>query len=184
MPKPKPEILELEGRPVSVSNPDKVWFPEAGITKIEVVRYYLAVAEGALRGVLDRPMQLERYVKGADHPPFYQKRAMGRVPDYLRTVTLRFPSMRSADELVVDNVAGLIYVVNLGCLALHPHQIRSGDLEHPDELRIDLDPIPGVEWPQVREVALVAREVLAEHELQTWPKTSGSRGMHTLVRFH
>jgi bifunctional non-homologous end joining protein LigD len=182
MPKPKPVVLEVAGHEVSISNPDKVWFPAAGITKIEVARYYLAVADGALRGVYDRPMQLERYVDGADKPPFYQKRAPAKLPPFVRTVTLRFPSMRTADEIVATDAATLLYVVNLGCLSLHPHPVRSADLDHPDELRIDLDPIPGVEWPQVREVALVSREVLAEHGLNAWPKTSGSRGMHLLVR--
>jgi bifunctional non-homologous end joining protein LigD len=182
MPKPKPALLDLDGRVVAISNPDKVYFPDAGITKLEVAQYYVAVAEGALRGVRRRPMQLERYVNGITEPPFYQKRAPPKLPDFLHTATLRFPSMRTADELVVENAAGLLWVVNLGCLALHPHPVREDDLDHPDELRIDLDPMPGVEWPQVRDVAQVAREVLAEHGLPTWPKTSGSRGMHLLVR--
>lgn len=182
MAKPAPIVWSLDGHDVSISNPDKVWFPEAGITKLEVATYYRAVADGALRGVWDRPMQLERYVNGAAAPPFYQKRAPPKVPPYVRTATLRFPSMRTADEIVATNVATLLYVVNLGCLALHPHPVRSTDLDHPDELRIDLDPIPGVEWPQVRDVAQGSREVLAEHGLTAWPKTSGSRGMHLLVR--
>lgn len=182
MPKPKPVVLEVEGGPVAISNPDKVWFPEAGITKIQVVRYYEAVASGALRGVSRRPMQMERFVNGIGDAPFYQKRAPDKLPDFLHTVTLRFPSRRTADELVVSNVAALLWVVNLACLALHPHPVREDDLDHPDELRIDLDPIPGVEWAQVRDVAQVSREVLAEHGLAAWPKTSGSRGMHLLVR--
>lgn len=181
MAKPKPVALEVAGRVVSVSNPDKVWFPEAGITKIEVVRYYLAVAEGAIRGVNGRPMQLERYVNGANQPPFYQKRAPVH-PEWIETVELRFPSMRTADEIVVRDPATLCWIVNLGCLSLHPHPVRATDLDHPDELRIDLDPVPGVEWAQVRDVALVSRDVLAERGLVAWPKTSGSRGMHLLVR--
>lgn len=181
MPKPKPVELEVAGRTVQVSNPEKVWFPEAGITKIEVVRYYLTVAEGALRGVAGRPMQLERYVHGANEPPFYQKRAPVH-PDWIETVELRFPSMRTADEIVVRDAAALCWIVNLGCLALHPHPVRTTDVDRPDELRIDLDPVPGVEWAQVRDVALVTREVLAELGLVAWPKTSGSRGIHLLVR--
>lgn len=174
--------IEVAGRGVRISNPAKPWFPDAGITKLDVVRYYVAVADGALRGVRGRPMQMERYVNGASAPPFYQKRAPDSRPDWIEVVTLRFPSMRTADEVVVRDAAQLLWVVNLGCLSLHPHPVRAEDLDHPDELRIDLDPIPGVEWPQVRDVALVAREVLAEHGLAAWPKTSGSRGMHLLVR--
>jgi len=182
MPKPKPVVLELAGREIAISSPDKVWFPAAAITKIEVARYYVAVAEGAVRGVWGRPMQMERYVDGAGAPPFYQKRAPDKRPDWVETVELRFPSMRTADEVVVRDAAGLLWVVNLGCLALHPHPVRADDLDHPDELRIDLDPVPGVEWPQIRDVAEVARQVLAEHGLESWPKTSGSRGLHLLVR--
>ncbi len=182
MPRPKPVVLALAGREVPITSPDKVWFPEAGIAKMEVARYYVAVAEGAVRGVNGRPMQMERYVDGAGAPPFYQKRAPDKRPDWVETVELRFPSMRTADEVVVRDAAALLWVVNLGCLALHPHPIRTDDLDHPDELRIDLDPVPGVEWPQVRDVAEVAREVLAEHGLLSWPKTSGSRGLHLLVR--
>lgn len=182
MPKPKPLSLEVDGGTVSISNPDKIYFPDAGITKSDVVRYYQSVASGALRGIARRPMQMERFVNGISEPPFYQKRAPEKLPDFLHTVTLRFPSRRTADELVVSNTAALLWVVNLGCLALHPHPVRETDLDHPDELRIDLDPIPGVEWPQVRDVAQVSREVLAEHGLLAWPKTSGSRGMHLLVR--
>lgn len=181
----KTQAVEVEaaGRVVRVSNPDKPWFPEAGITKLEVIRYYQAVADGALRGVRGRPMQMERYVDGIGAPPFYQKRApdKGR-PDWIRTVTLRFPSMRTADEVVVDDLAQLLWVVNLACLSLHPHPVRATDLEHPDELRIDLDPIPGVPFDEVKAVARASRELLAEHGLTTWPKTSGSRGIHLLVR--
>jgi bifunctional non-homologous end joining protein LigD len=181
----KTEAVEVEaaGRLVRVSNPSKLWFPEAGITKLEVVQYYLAVADGALRGVRGRPMQLERYVDGIGAPPFYQKRApdKGR-PDWIRTVTLRFPSMRTADELVVDDTAQLLWVVNLACLALHPHPVRADDLDHPDELRIDLDPVPGVPFAQVAFVAQQTDALLREHGLRAYPKTSGSRGIHLLVR--
>ncbi|MCB9689910.1 MAG: DNA polymerase domain-containing protein [Alphaproteobacteria bacterium] len=175
--------LDAAGRTVRISNPDKVWFPEAGLTKLDVVRYYQAVAPGALRGVAGRPMQMERYVDGADKPPFYQKRApdKGR-PDWVETVVLRFPSMRTAEEVVVRDEAQLLWVVNLGCLSLHPHPVRAEDLDHPDELRIDLDPVPGVDFELVKEVATGAREVLDEHGLRSWPKTSGSRGIHLLVR--
>jgi DNA ligase D-like protein (predicted polymerase) len=182
MPKEEAILVEAAGRVVRVSNPSKPWFPEAGITKIDVVRYYLAVAEGAVRGVFGRPMQLERYVDGAASPPFYQKRVPPGLPPWLETARLRFPSGRVADELVVRDASHLLWVVNLGCLSLHPHPVRTEDLDHPDELRIDLDPIPGVSWEQVRDVALVAREVLTENGLASWPKTSGSRGMHLLVR--
>ncbi|MEZ4237323.1 MAG: non-homologous end-joining DNA ligase [Myxococcota bacterium] len=187
MPKPQPVLLELAGREVRVTNPDKPWFPaelagDAPITKLEIARYYVAVAEGAIRGVAGRPMQLERYVNGAGAQPFYQKRAPTSRPDWVEVVTLRFPSMRTADEIVVRDAAQLLWVVNLGCLALHPHPVRASDLDHPDELRIDLDPIPGVPWSQVRDVALTSREVLAELGLRAWPKTSGGRGMHLLVR--
>jgi bifunctional non-homologous end joining protein LigD len=181
----KTEAVEIEaaGRAVRVSNPSKVWFPEAGITKLEVVRYYLSVAEGALRGVRGRPMQLERYVDGIGGPLFYQKRApdKGR-PEWIETVTLRFPSMRTADELVVRDAAQLLWVVNLACLSLHPHPVRAEDLDHPDELRIDLDPVPGVPFDEVKAVARGARDLLAEHGMATFPKTSGSRGIHLLVR--
>ncbi|MEQ1505406.1 MAG: non-homologous end-joining DNA ligase [Myxococcota bacterium] len=182
MPKPKPLVVPAGAHEVLVSNPDKVWFPEAGITKGEVIAYYGAIADGAIRGVYGRPMQMERYVNGASKPPFYQKRAPPKLPPFVETATLRFPSMRTADEIVVRNLATLLWVVNLGCLALHPHPVRAEDLDHPDELRVDLDPIPGIAWPQVREVALMARTVLREHGLDGWPKTSGSRGMHLLVR--
>jgi DNA ligase D-like protein (predicted polymerase) len=176
------EILEIAGREVSISNPEKPYFPEAGITKLELVRYYLAVAEGALRGVRDRPMQLKRYVDGIGAEPFYQKRAPTSRPPWIDVVELRFPSGRSAQEIVVRDAAQLAWVVNLGCVDLHPHPVRAGDLEHPDELRVDLDPVPGVPWNQVRRVALLAREVLAEHGLTGWPKTSGSRGIHIYAR--
>jgi DNA ligase D-like protein (predicted polymerase) len=175
--------VEAAGRLVRVSNPDKPWFPEAGITKLEVVRYYLAVADGALRGVWGRPMQLERYVDGVTEPPFYQKRApdKGR-PEWIETVTLRFPSMRTAEEVVVRDAAQLVWIVNLACLSLHPHPVRTTDLDHPDELRIDLDPVPGVPFSEVLEVARETRALLTELGLTSWPKTSGSRGVHLLVR--
>ena len=172
----KRELLEVDGREVSISNPDKLYFPVAGITKLALVRYYLAVAEGALRGVRDRPMQLKRYVDGAEGEFFYQKRAPASRPPWIDVVELRFPSGRTAQEVVVRSAAQLAWVVNLGCIDLHPHPVRADDLEHPDELRVDLDPVPGVPWAQVREVALLVREVLREHGLVGWPKTSGSRG--------
>jgi DNA ligase D-like protein (predicted polymerase) len=178
----KKELLEVAGREVAVSNPAKLYFPEAGITKLELVRYYLAVGEGVLRGVRDRPMQLKRYVDGIAGEPFYQKRAPASRPEWIDVVELRFPSGRSAEEIVVRDLAQLAWVVNLGCVDLHPHPVRAGDVDHPDELRVDLDPVPGVAFGQVREVALLAREVLREHGLTGWPKTSGSRGVHVYAR--
>ena len=178
----KRELLEVDGREVSISNPDKLYFPVAGITKLALVRYYLAVAEGALRGVRDRPMQLKRYVDGAEGEFFYQKRAPASRPPWIDVVELRFPSGRTAQEVVVRSAAQLAWVVNLGCIDLHPHPVRADDLEHPDELRVDLDPVPGVPWAQVREVALLVGEVLREHGLVGWPKTSGSRGLHVYAR--
>ncbi|HUF06496.1 MAG TPA: non-homologous end-joining DNA ligase [Candidatus Binatia bacterium] len=176
------EILTLDGHEVTISNPGKVFFTEAGITKLDLVRYYLAVADGALLGVRDRPMALKRFVDGAEGEAFFQKRAPKSVPAFVRTVELSFPSGRTADEVVVDNVAALAWVVNLGCIDLNPHPVRSADLEHPDELRVDLDPGPGVPWADVRAVALVVQEVLAELGYAAWPKTSGSRGIHVYVR--
>ncbi|CAN5813845.1 hypothetical protein BH20CHL8_BH20CHL8_02570 [soil metagenome] len=176
------EILTLEGGEVSISNPGKVFFADAGITKLDLVRYYLAVADGALRGVHDRPMALKRFVNGAEGEFFFQKRAPASVPAFIRTVELAFPSGRTADEVVVDNPAALAWVVNLGCIDLNPHPVRSSDLDHPDELRVDLDPGPGVPWEDVRRVALVVRELLDELGLRGWPKTSGSRGIHVYVR--
>ncbi len=176
------EILEIGGREVTVSNPDKVYFPQAGHTKLDVVRYFLAVADGALAGVRGRPMALKRFVDGIDHEPFFQKRAPENRPDWMRTATLTFPSGRTADEIVVDEAAGLAWVVNLGCIDLNPHPVRADDLDHPDELRVDLDPVPGVPFSQVREVALVIREALESVGLVGWPKTSGSRGIHVNVR--
>jgi len=180
----KKEILELAGHEVAVSNPSKVYFPRAGVTKLEMVRYYLAVAPGALGGVRDRPMALKRFVNGAEAEPFFQKRAPDKRPEWVGTVELAFPSGRTANEVVVTDEAVLAWVVNLGCIDLNPHPVRAADLDHPDELRVDLDPVPGVEWPQIRDVALVARDVLADFGLTGWPKTSGSRGMHIYARIH
>ena len=159
-----------------------MFFPRAGVTKLDMVRYYLAVAQGALGGVRGRPMALKRFVNGAESEPFFQKRAPEKRPDWIGTVELRFPSGRTADEVVVTDEAALAWVINLGCIDLNPHPVRTDDLDHPDELRVDLDPVPGVEWPQIRDVALVARDVLADFGLTGWPKTSGSRGMHIYAR--
>ena len=175
-------IVEAAGREVVITNPDKVFFPEAGHTKLDLVRYYLAVAEGALRGIAGRPVVLKRYVNGAAHEPFFQKRAPEQHPGWIETVELRFPSGRTAREIVVRDAAQLLWIVNLGCIDLNPHPVRADDLEHPDELRIDLDPGPGVSWDDLRRVALIVRDVLDEHQLQGWPKTSGTRGMHVNVR--
>src|SRR5262249_9234705 len=154
------------------------------LSKLDVVRYYLSVAPGALNGIRDRPIVLKRFVDGAEKEPFYQKRAPAadQRPAWLRTTTLSFPSGRTAEEVVVDDAAGLAWVVNLGCIGLHPHPVRAGDLDHPDELRVDLDPGPGVAWSDVRSVAMEVKALLAEHGLVGWPKTSGSRGMHVIVR--
>ena len=176
------ELLSIDGREVRITHPDKLYFAQAGITKVDLVRYYLAVAPGALAGIRDRPIVLKRFVNGAEAPAFYQKRAPEQRPDWLRTVTLSFPSGRTAEEIVVDDAAGLAWIVNLGCIELHPHPIRSGDLDHPDELRIDLDPVPGVAWDSVRHVTLEVKTFLEELGLRGWPKTSGSRGMHVNVR--
>jgi DNA ligase D-like protein (predicted polymerase) len=179
----KVEHLTIDGREIAVTNPDKPYFSrDVKVSKLEVVLYYLSVADGAVRGIYDRPIVLKRFVNGAEAEPFYQKRAPDKRPDWLRTVTLSFPSGRTAEEIVIDDAAGLAWVVNLGCIELHPHAVRSGDLDHPDELRIDLDPGPGVEWGDVREVAMIAKDLLEELGLRGWPKTSGSRGMHINVR--
>ena len=177
------EILSIEGRDVRISNPDKLYFSQ-GVTlsKRDVVLYYQAVATGALAGIRNRPITLKRFVNGAHAEPFFQKRAPTPRPDWLRTVTLAFPSGRTAEEVVVDDAASLAWVVNLGCLELHPHAVRASDLEHPDELRIDLDPGPGVAFADVRRVAMEARALLEEIGLRGWPKTSGSRGIHVNVR--
>jgi DNA ligase D-like protein (predicted polymerase) len=176
------EVLEVAGREVAVSNPGKVYFPQTGHTKLDLVRYYLSVAEGALRGVAGRPMVLKRFVNGADGEAFFQKRAPSSRPDWTETITLSFPSGRMAEEIVVTDAAQLAWVVNLGCIDLNPHPVRASDLDHPDELRVDLDPVPGVEWEQIVEVALVARTVLSDFGLVGWPKTSGSRGIHIYSR--
>jgi DNA ligase D-like protein (predicted polymerase) len=177
------EGLLIEGHEVRVTHPEKLYFTrQAQLSKLDLVRYYLSVAPGALAGIRDRPIVLKRFVNGADGEAFYQKRAPTERPSWLRTVTLSFPSGRTAEELVIDNAAGLAWIVNLGCIELHPHPVRSADLDRPDELRIDLDPGPGVEWPNVRLVALEVKAVLAEVGLEGWPKTSGSRGMHVNVR--
>ena len=176
------EVVRVAGREVTITNPGKVYFPRTGHTKLDLVRYYLAVADGAIRGVAGRPMALKRFVEGAGGPAFFQKRAPSGRPDWIDTTELFFPSGRTAVEVVVSDAAQLAWVVNLGCIDLNPHPVRAADLDHPDELRIDLDPVPGVEWAQVREVALVVREVLAGAGLQGWPKTSGSRGIHVYCR--
>ena len=166
-----------------VTHPEKPYFSrEVKLTKLDLVNYFLSVAPGALAGIRDRPLVLKRFVDGAEGAPFYQKRAPENRPDWLRTVTLSFPSGRTAEEVVVDDGAGLVWVVNLGCIELHPHPVRSGDLDHPDELRIDLDPTPGVPWADIRSVAMEVKAVLEELGLRGWPKTSGSRGIHVNVR--
>jgi DNA ligase D-like protein (predicted polymerase) len=175
-------VLEIAGREVVITNPDKMFFPQTGHTKLDLVRYYAAVAEGALRGIAGRPIVLKRYVDGADGEPFFQKRAPEQRPEWVETVELRFPSGRAAREVVVRDAAQLLWIVNLGCIDLNPHPVRADDLEHPDELRVDLDPGPGVSWDQVRRVTLLVRDVLEERGLRGWPKTSGSRGMHVNVR--
>ncbi len=178
-----PHILSIGAREVRVTHPSKpVFSGEARLSKLDLVTYYLSVADGALRGIRDRPVVLKRFVNGAEGEAFYQKRAPAQRPDWLRTVTLSFPSGRSAEEVVVDDAAGLAWLVNLGCIELHPHPVRSSDLDRPDELRIDLDPTPGVTWDDVRRVSLEVKALLEELGLTGWPKTSGSRGMHVLVR--
>jgi bifunctional non-homologous end joining protein LigD len=178
------EILLVEGRKVAVSNPAKVLFPKAGHTKLDLVNYYLSVAGGALRGAGGRPNMLVRYPNGVEGEFFYQKRAPESRPDWVDVVELKFPSGRSAEEVVPRDAATLAWMANLGCLELHPHPVRAEDLEHPDELRVDLDPVRGVEWSQVREVAQVVRATLDELRLVGWPKTSGKRGLHVYVRIH
>ncbi|MGE0548313.1 MAG: DNA polymerase domain-containing protein [Kofleriaceae bacterium] len=182
MAQPTKRIFELDGHQVTVTNPEKIYFPKAGITKLELVEYYLAVADGALRGVARRPMILKRYVNGVEAEPFYQKRAPEKRPEWLDIATFRFPSGRHADEIAVNNTAQLVYVVNLGCVDLNPHAVRSEDMDRPDEFRIDLDPVPGIEWSQIVDVARVAQQVLDEYGLVGWPKTSGSRGAHVWAR--
>src|SRR6202451_3751984 len=175
-------VVEAAGREIPVSNPGKVFFPRTGHTKLDLVRYYLAVADGALRGAGGRPMALKRFVNGAEAEPFFQKRAPSSRPDWISTAELRFPSGRTADEVVLSDAAGLVWVVNLGCIDLNPHPVLAADLDHPDELRVDLHPVPGVQWPQIIAVALAARDVLVAFGLTGWAKTSGSRGMHIYAR--
>ena len=176
-------VLSVEGRDVQITHPDKLYFSsQARISKLDLVRYYLSVSPGALAGIRDRPIVLKRFVNGAEAEAFYQKRAPTQRPPWLRTVTFSFPSGRTAEEIVVDDAPGLAWIVNLGCIELHPHPVRSGNLDHPDELRIDLDPVQGVSWADVRRVALEVRGLLEELGLRGWPKTSGSRGMHVNVR--
>ncbi|UAJ79849.1 DNA polymerase domain-containing protein [Leifsonia sp. ZF2019] len=174
--------LEAAGREVRISSPEKVVFPEPGLTKLDLARYYVAVAEGALRGAGGRPMVLKRFVKGLSQEPFFQKRVPEGHPDFIDTATLHYASGTSAEEAVLRDAAGLAWVSNLGCLDLNPHAVRAEDLDHPDELRVDLDPMPGVDWAQIVDVAFIARDVLADTGLVGWPKTSGSRGLHILVR--
>jgi len=177
------ELLSIDGHEVRVTHPEKLYFSrEVKVSKLDLVRYYLAVAPGALAGIQDRPIVLKRFVNGAEAEAFYQKRAPTDRPAWLRTVVLSFPSGRTAEEVVVDDAAGLAWIVNLGCIELHPHPVRSGDLDHPDELRVDLDPGPGVTWADVRTVALEVKSLLEDLGLRGWPKTSGSRGMHVNVR--
>jgi DNA ligase D-like protein (predicted polymerase) len=175
-------VLEIAGREVTITNPGKVVFPLLGRTKLDLVTYYLAVADGALRAVSGRPMVLKRFVKGIDEEAFFQKRAPAKRPDWIEVATLHYRSGLSADEAVVHDAAGLAWAINLGCIDLNPHPVQATDLDHPDELRIDLDPVPGVEWSQILDVAFVAREVLEDHGLTAWPKTSGSRGFHIYAR--
>jgi len=179
------EVLHIDGREVRISHPGKLYFTrQVQVSKLDIVRYYQSVAPGALQGIADRPIVLKRFVNGAEADAFYQKRAPSDRPDWLRTVTLSFPSGRTAEEVVVDDAAGLAWIVNLGCIELHPHPVRSGDLDHPDEMRVDLDPGPGVAWNDVRRVAMEVKSLLEEVGLRGWPKTSGSRGIHINVRIH
>src|SRR5262245_4329826 len=182
--KPPATVLHVAGHDVTVTNPDKVYFPEAGITKLQVVQYYLRVAEGALQHAGGRPNVLVRYADGIHGEHFYQKRAPQARPTWIEVVALRFPSGRAAEEVVPRDAAALAWMAHLGCLELHPHPVRAADHGHPDELRIDLDPVPGVEWPQLVAVAQVAHAALSDYGLVGWPKTSGSRGIHVNVRIH
>jgi bifunctional non-homologous end joining protein LigD len=176
------ELLRVGRREIAISNPGKVMFPRAGLTKLDVARYFLAVADGALRGAGGRPNMMVRFPDGVEGEFFYQKRAPAARPDWIEVATIRFPSGRTAEEIVPRDAAALAWMANLGCVELHPHPVRADDLEHPDELRVDLDPIPGVEWAQVRQVARVVEAALADFGLRGWPKTSGKRGMHIYVR--
>jgi bifunctional non-homologous end joining protein LigD len=176
------EIVEISGRQVTISNPGKIYFSQRGITKLDVVRYYIAVADGAPRGVAGRPMVRKRFVNGAEGEAFFQKRAPSSRPPWMETVELRFPSGRTAEEIVVTDAPGLAWVANLGCIDLNPHPVLAVDLDHPDELRVDLDPVPGVPYQQILDVAMVARDAMADFGLTGWPKTSGSRGFHIYAR--
>src|SRR3989440_11100968 len=178
----KDEVLEVAGRAVTITNPDKVFFPKTGYTKLDLVRYYIAVAEGALRGVGGRPMALKRFVNGAEGEAFFQKRAPTSRPEWIETVELAFPSGRTAEEIVVNDAAQLAWVINLGCIDLNPHPVCADDLEHPDELRVDLDPVPGIAWQQILDVALETKRTLEDVGLTGWAKTSGSRGFHVYAR--
>jgi DNA ligase D-like protein (predicted polymerase) len=182
MPRPTPEVVHVSGRDVTVTNPDKVLFADLGITKRELVRYYLTVADGALQAAGGRPNVLVRHPNGVGGEFFFQKRAPAVRPDWIDVVTIRFPSGRTAEEVVPRDAAALVWMANLACLELHPHPVRADDLDHPDELRVDLDPVPGVPWSQVRDVAMMVKRVLEDFGLRGWPKTSGSRGMHIYVR--
>src|SRR6187397_2961168 len=182
MPSGSPEVIAVAGRQVPISNPDKVLFPERGHTKRDLVHYYLAVADGALRAAGDRPNVLVRYPNGVGGEFFYQKRAPDSRPDWIDVVELKFPSGRTATEVVPRDAAALVWMANLACLELHPHPVRADDLDHPDELRVDLDPVPGIEWRQLQEVARIVRATLDDVGLVGWPKTSGSRGIHVIVR--
>ncbi len=175
-------VLDVAGRRVRITHPDKILFPQLKVTKLELAQYYVTVAQGALRAAGDRPNMLVRYPNGIAGEFFHQKRAPESRPDWVEVATIRFPSGRTADEVVPRSAADLAWLANLACLELHPHPVRAEDLEHPDELRVDLDPVPGIEWPQVRKVAMVVREALGELGLTGWPKTSGSRGMHIYIR--
>ncbi|HEY8173254.1 MAG TPA: DNA polymerase domain-containing protein [Dehalococcoidia bacterium] len=178
----KPLLLDIAGREVSITNPEKVYFPESGYTKLDLVNYYLAVADGALCGVYRRPMVLKRFVNGADQEPFFQKRAPDKRPPWVETALITFPSGRTANLAVADEPADVIWAVNLGCLDLNPWPVRADDVDHPDELRVDLDPTPDVPFSTVRDVALVVRDVLNDLGMRGYPKTSGSRGIHINVR--
>jgi len=178
----KTTVLEIDGRDVVITNPDKVFFPRTGHTKLDLVNYYLAVAEGAIRGVAGRPMAMKRFVNGAESEPFFQKRAPDSRPEWIETVDLSYPSGRTASEIVVREAAQLAWVINLGCIDLNPHPVRAEDVDRPDELRVDLDPIRGVAWSHVLDVALMTRAVLEDFGLVGWPKTSGSRGFHVYCR--
>ena len=181
---PARDSFEIGGQQVPITHPDKVVFADAGLTKHDLMRYYAAVSDGALRGVMDRPMILKRFVKGIGQEAIFQKRAPANRPDFVSVAELKYASGTSAKEAVLHDAAGLIWAVNLGCVDLNPHPVRAGDLDHPDELRVDLDPMPGVDWRQIIDVAFVAREVLDDHGLVAWPKTSGSRGFHIYTAIH